>query len=217
MLPTLFSPTPQSFVSRFATGWSLVAIQPCCQAHLHTRRVRAANPGQSMAMTSPRQHPLLLWLDATGYEGSLSLGAYYLLLFACAWFVLRRGRAWARSRSLLVGNINKKSEGGDGDGAAVRHKPPQLTYVDSPRNRRLLARTSLLARPYKPSPWLGHRVSGARDGGGKGKGKAYRVAFSDGCEVIPYHRSFITFITLRLPRLSAPASVCRCSIQRAHA
>lgn len=109
-----------------------------------------------MAIAS-RQHPLLLWLEGAGFEGSLSLGAYYLLLFACAWFVLRRGRAWARSRSLLVGN-SKKSEGGDG--VAVGDKPPQLSYVDSPKNRRLLARTTLLARPYKPSPWLGHRVSG---------------------------------------------------------
>eukprot|EP00752_Nemacystus_decipiens_P014833 g13206.t1 len=109
-----------------------------------------------MAIAS-RQHPLLLWLEGAGFEGSLSLGAYYLLLFACGWFVLRRGRAWARSRSFLVGS-SKKSEGGDG--VDVSDKAPQLSYVDSPRNRRLLARTTLLARPYKPSPWLGHRLGG---------------------------------------------------------
>lgn len=126
-------------------------------SHAHLQNVaRGRRPLVAMAIAS-RQHPLLLWLDAAGFEGSLSLGAYYLLLFACAWFVLRRGRAWARSRSFLAG-ASKKSEAADG--MVGGDKPPQLTYVDSPRNRRLLARTSFLARPYKPSPWLGHRVSG---------------------------------------------------------
>ena len=115
-------------------------------------------PPKAMSSTS-RQHPLLLWLDAAGWEGSFSLGAYYLLLFACAWFVLRRGRAWARARSFLIGGGGDgKSDGGDGC-VVVGDKAPKLTYVDSERNRRLLARTPLLGRPYVPSPWLGHRVS----------------------------------------------------------
>lgn len=108
-----------------------------------------------MSSKISRQHPLLLWLDAAGWEGSVSLVAYYLLLFVCGWYVLRRGRAWARARLSLVGD----GKSGGGDGAVVGDKAPKLTYVDSERNRRLLARTPLLGRPYVPSPWLGHRVS----------------------------------------------------------
>lgn len=121
-----------------------------------------------------RQHPLLLWLDAAGYDGGspllmryywLSLGAYYLLLSACSWFVLqwfRRGRPWTRARSFLVGQ--RKSEEGAGGGVGVgaggdKAEAPQLRFVDSERNRRLLSRTTVLRQPYVPSPWLGHRVS----------------------------------------------------------
>lgn len=131
---------------------------------------------------SRRQHPLLLWLDAAGYEGRgspllmryywLSLGAYYLLLFACGWFVLqwfRRGRPWARARSFLVGKSKGEEGGAAGAGVGVggyakkaTHKAPQLRYVDSVRNRRLLSRTTVLRQPYVPSPWLGHRVRGER-------------------------------------------------------
>ena len=126
---------------------------------------------------SGRQHPLLLWFDLLdGQNGPLffrywlSLGAYYLLLFACAWFVLqwfRRGPPLARARSLLVGN----SRAGEDDKQEMQqqqkpHKqnrkhavPPRLLYVESARNRRLLAKTTVLRQPYVPSPWLGHRVS----------------------------------------------------------
>lgn len=130
---------------------------------------------------SGRQHPLLLWFDLLdGKNGPLfvrywlSLGAYYLLLFACSWFVLqwfRRGRPWARARSLLVGH----SRGGGDENQQhqlqqqLKRKqkkkhaaPPRLLYMESPRNRRLLAKTTVLRQPYVPSPWLGHRVSERR-------------------------------------------------------
>jgi len=84
-----------------------------------------------MSSGTSRQHPLLLWLDAAGWEGSFSLVAYYLLLFACGWFVLRRGRAWARARSSLVGD----GKSGGVDGSAAGDKAPKLTYVDSERVR----------------------------------------------------------------------------------
>lgn len=126
--------------------------------------------GAGGGVRSPgRQHPLLLWLDGVGYESSgplsywLSLAAYYLLLFACSWFVLqwfRRGRPWARARSFLSGK--SKSEGDVsalGGGVGAGRGPPQLRYRGSEFNRRLLARTTVLRQPYVPSPWLGHRVS----------------------------------------------------------
>lgn len=148
---------PLAPVFRFPVFGPLFS-HPSSHHHTHPHTSRTGDEPPTTMATTGRQHPLLLWLDAAGFfEGSLSLGAYYFLLFACAWFVLRRGRAWARARSFLVGNNSKKSEGGDG--VVVGDKPPALTYVDSPRNRRLVARTSLLSRPYKPSPWLGHRVS----------------------------------------------------------
>lgn len=128
--------------------------QSCHHTHTCRHVARGRRLLGTMAIAS-RQHPLLLWLEGAGFQGSLSLGAYHLLLCLCLWFVLRRGRAWARSRSILAGN-SKASEGSEGVFAG--DKPPQLSYVDSPRHRRLLAKTTLLARPYKPSPWLGHRV-----------------------------------------------------------
>lgn len=126
--------------------------------------------GSSSSLPSARQHPLLLWfdlLDTAEYKGPLfrywlSLGAYYLLLFACAWYVLqwfRRGRPWARARSSVAGGHKK----GDVGGGAIENKkntaPPALLYKESARNRRLLSKTTVLRQPYIPSPWLGHRVS----------------------------------------------------------
>lgn len=133
--------------------------------------------GGSVLSPPGRQHPLLLWLDGVGSESSgplsywLSLSAYYLLLFACSWFVLewfRRGRPSARAWSFLSGK--RKSEGGVGGGGGdvgvvggAGRSPPQLRYKASDFNRRLLARTTVLRQPYVPSPWLGHRVSGSND------------------------------------------------------
>lgn len=118
-----------------------------------------------------QQHPLLLWLDVPGYEQSgplllLSLAAYYLLLFACGWFVLqwfRRGRPWARARSFLAGK-SKSDLGTAGVGGKREPAPPQLRYKKTAFNRRLLSETSVLRQPYVPSPWLGHRVSWTRAG-----------------------------------------------------
>lgn len=142
----------------------------------------SAGGGASSIFSQPpsrRQHPLLLWfdlLDTAGYDAGpqflyyrywLSLGAYYLLLFACAWFVLqwfRRGRPWATARSFLAG-ISKGGVGGWRGGVKKDKKrkkiavPPLLLYKESSRNRRLLSKTTVLRQPYVPSPWLGHRVS----------------------------------------------------------
>lgn len=133
--------------------------------------------GSAPPSSPTRQHPLLLWfniLDAdTEYNVLLlrcwpSLGAYYVLLFACGWFVLqwfRRGRPWARAQSFLAG-IGWAGGKSDGDGGgntknAKKKQPvlPQLLYRESARNRRLLSKTMMLRQPYVPSPWLGHRVS----------------------------------------------------------
>lgn len=124
--------------------------------------------------SSRRQHPLLLWFDIldadTGYYYNalllrywLSLGAYYLLLFACGWFVLqwfRRGRPWARARSFLagIGWAGGKSDGDRKNKKIKQSVPPVLFYRETARIRRLLSKTTVLRQPYVPSPWLGHRV-----------------------------------------------------------
>ncbi|CAM9172043.1 unnamed protein product [Ectocarpus sp. 12 AP-2014] len=118
-------------------------------------------------LSSGQEHPLLLWLDVSGYEQSgplllLSIAAYYLLLFACGWFVLqwfRRGRPWARARSFLAGK-SKSDLGAAGVGGKREPAPPQLRYKKTAFNRRLLSETTVLRQPYVPSPWLGHRLGG---------------------------------------------------------
>lgn len=174
---------------------STVADEGGCPSSALPSSVAAAEGGVGGASGGGqgRQHPLLLWFDivdgiTTDYRKKgtpsvmflrypwLSLGAYYLLLIACAWFVLqrfRRGRPWARARSFLVGkagwsdgtglrggvfgaNKNKKKLLKRKKKAAV---PPLLLYKDTSRNRRLLSKTTVLRQPYKASPWLGHRVS----------------------------------------------------------
>lgn len=132
----------------------------------------------SLLSPSGRQHhPLLLWFNLLDGENGpllllyswLSLGAYYLLLLACSWFVLqwfRRGRPWARARSLLMGKSlaagggEKQQQGQQKRKQKRRHEMvPQLLYMDSARNRQLLSKTTVLRQPYVPTPWLGHRVS----------------------------------------------------------
>lgn len=52
----------------------------------------------------------------------------------------------------------RKAAGKTGIGSRVVLMPPQLIHSDSVCTRRILSKTSVLTKPYIPSPWLGHRV-----------------------------------------------------------